>query len=610
MKTSRKINIDKIVSDCRKIAVDHIKNWKPSNEEWDVIQGAAYLRLSTDEQVLVEKGSLEQQVHLAISEADARSKQHRVNYKIVSFYIEAGISGQKEKRKEFITLKRNIQKGHYKFVVFKEIARIARDGLIWKQFFKLCQEKRCEVVIRGLPIDPNDPASILQLDILAAFAEYEAKVTSKRIRESVLSAMLNNGKFNSTHHVLGLDPVEINGRKQPGFYKPNTEELKIVTWIMEVFLRYGSHNKVLEECEKRGVLNKNGKPFGRHSLITLLTNPKYVGKWFLNPENEDSSQERLPAREQYHEIDLPHGQVVALDLWNKVQKKVSELAASTGKHKNGDNRIYPLSGGMLRYQDGSHFFGYSGNGNSKTSFYYRNKAHRFNIKAQVIEQDAVKVVGQIVKNSPEFQAAIKKYGSDVQDRIQFLQGQLAKLDVESSTIKSQKKEYLENLRMLLQNCTDSEEISAIKDGFKDHLLEVSSRQKSVEAQITAITRELQESKTSKFSWDDIGNQAERVFQIVSDNDPLALKNAYRVLFNEVTVGPEDKMGVRPVTYVLSQPHMDEYGARSEMVETPGVEPGSESNPPPESTCLGCVLDWISGVHKQTSQILRRPLFHS
>ena len=48
--------------------------------------------------------------------------------------------------------------------------------------FRLCQQYDCEICIRGLPFNPNDPASILQLDQLAAFAEFESRTTSKRVK--------------------------------------------------------------------------------------------------------------------------------------------------------------------------------------------------------------------------------------------------------------------------------------------------------------------------------------------------------------------------------------------------------------------------------------------
>ena len=55
----------KVVADCRGLAEQHIRSWQPFNKEWPTIEGAVYLRLSDDTQVAVERGSLEQQIHIA-----------------------------------------------------------------------------------------------------------------------------------------------------------------------------------------------------------------------------------------------------------------------------------------------------------------------------------------------------------------------------------------------------------------------------------------------------------------------------------------------------------------------------------------------------------------
>ena len=59
----------KVVSDCKSISSNYVKRWKPVNSSWPTIEGAVYLRLSDNSQVAVERGSLEQQIHIAISEA-------------------------------------------------------------------------------------------------------------------------------------------------------------------------------------------------------------------------------------------------------------------------------------------------------------------------------------------------------------------------------------------------------------------------------------------------------------------------------------------------------------------------------------------------------------
>ena len=68
----------KVVSDCKLLADDYVKKWKPVNLEWETIEGGVYLRLSDNAQVAVERGSLEQQIHIAISEAQYRSEQEKI----------------------------------------------------------------------------------------------------------------------------------------------------------------------------------------------------------------------------------------------------------------------------------------------------------------------------------------------------------------------------------------------------------------------------------------------------------------------------------------------------------------------------------------------------
>ena len=134
--------------------------------------------------LVLKKVSLEQQIHLAIAEAVSRSNEDHINYRIIKFFIEPGISGTSDKRPQLQMMQRDIARRKYGFVVFKEIARIARDSLIWKNFFRLCIEYDCEIFIRGLPFNPNDPTALMQIDLLASFAAYESQTTSKRTRES------------------------------------------------------------------------------------------------------------------------------------------------------------------------------------------------------------------------------------------------------------------------------------------------------------------------------------------------------------------------------------------------------------------------------------------
>jgi DNA invertase Pin-like site-specific DNA recombinase len=564
------MDVDKAVKECREIANQYLKNWKMTDPKWKTVEGCAYLRLSTDEQVLVEKGSLEQQVYMAIQETESRSKQKSKNYKITHFYIEPGVSGRKSDRKEFLSMKRAIRLNQFGFVAFKEISRIARDSQLWKEFFNLCHQKNCEVIIRGLPIDPNDPSQILQLDILAVFAEYEAQVTAKRIRESVFSAMITSGKFNSTHQILGLDPLVVNAVRKVGFYTANEKQLNTVKWIMETFVKYGSHQKTLEVCAEHGVVNADGRPFKRHSLINLLTNTRYIGKWHLNKENKTIEQDSLPEHRRYHEIDLPHGTLIPLDLWVSVQKTIAETTGNMGKI-NRVTRIYPLSGGILKLSDGSTFKGTAGTGSGKDSrcYYYYNEKNKIRVRCEIFEDNIKEVVGKIINNSPELQKAIIIAGKETQDNIQIIAERVEEAKRAVSRKEIEKSQYFKNLQTLLKDEQDQSQIAFIKNEFKEVTSNLNTEIQTLKAQLTETAKSMSALKENSFSWGDISKHAKKVQELLLEKDPQALKRAYHSLFKEIIVGLEDKQGKRTLTYVLKNhpgSFEDEYRLNVGMVE--------------------------------------------
>ena len=109
--------------------------------------------------------------------------------------------------------------------------------------------------------------------------------------------------------------------------------------------------------------------FTRSSLRTLLTNPRYIGKWYRNKRNEDKRQNKLMPYERFAEVELEHGCVIDKGLWQRVQDKVKELDKSRAQ---ATKSCYPLTG-LLVFNDGSRFTGSSAWGRTQKSTYYHNK---------------------------------------------------------------------------------------------------------------------------------------------------------------------------------------------------------------------------------------------
>jgi DNA invertase Pin-like site-specific DNA recombinase len=544
----RKAVIDRVIATCRNLADRYVAEWKPLNYEWETAVGCAYLRLSDDNQVVVDKGSMEQQVNIVVSEVVSRSNTDKINYRITKFFIEPGITGRDDRRPEFQMMQREIKRGQHRFVVIKELSRIARNARLWKEFFQLCIEKNTEVMIRGFPFNPNDPTSILQLDILAVFAEYESNVNSKRLRESNFSAMITSGKFNSTHLVLGLDQLTINGVAKVGFYVANPEEIKIVEWVMTTFVRYESYQKTLEEIERHQILNKNGRTFKKHSLDTLLTNLKYIGKWIVNEDNKDKPQNKLMAYERFEEIDLPHGCVIDKKLWDQVQVAIAHIAGQ--KYKNTNIRkVYPLSG-LLRYKDGTPFHGTGAWGRTTHMNYYHNATRGIRIAAEVLENDAKRAASEIISGSPAMQDAIRRRCSEVDQGTRLLAHQEQKLVAVLEEMRQEREHLDRRLDFILREPLPAAEETSFRDEYRGKLTAIIEQTQKTQQGLTAIRDKKQELNSDSFDLRQIGPHAKKVLDLIGANDPVALKASYRELFETIVIGDLDKDGKRELEYVL------------------------------------------------------------
>jgi hypothetical protein len=370
---------------------------------------------------------------------------------------------------------------------------------------------------------------------LAAFAEYESNLISKRTREINYSAMVSSGKFNSTHKVLGLDQRVVNGEEKVGFYVANDDELKIVTWIMETFLKYSSYQKVLEECLKYEIINKTGKPFKLNSLRTLLTNKKYVGVWVINLKNKEKNQDRLMPYDRYQEIELPHGELLDRELWDRVQERVESIRGRNGKNTR-INRVYPLQG-ILKVYDGTNFHGTSGTPGHKDSsrkvFYYYHKSTG-SIRADVLESEVTSVVTKIIKNSKEVQTAIVRRGADVKSTIEQIGEQKSKIRNRIESLKLEKKKSYRRLDFLLDT-DDIQMANEFREEFKNTNKEISNKISTYEMKLAEMDNLESDLDEDSFDWKKVGESADKVQSLLAEKDPVALKTSYKQLFKAIYV---------------------------------------------------------------------------
>lgn len=524
---------EQILEDCRAIAREYINNWQPIDPLKPIIDGAAYIRLSTNEQLNVAKGSLEQQVNITYEEMQTKSVRDQVNYRIREFFIEKAISGQRADRPEFLRMRRELKRKKYGFVTTKEVSRLARRQSLFTEFLEELQELEVKLIIPGFPIDPNDPNQRFMIQQVAGFAEWEALNSGKRIAMNNRAALKNNGKFNSTHKVLGLD-------RKPGtvgFYSVNEDEQKTVEFIFQSFILLRSEEKVLETLREKNILNKGQCAFTRASLHRLLKNKKLIGEWQIKDKSGTT------------DIKLPHGSIIPLSLWDQVQ---GILATRKSRNRlNRTQRIYFLSG-ILQSSDGTFFRGFSGTGRNEKFFYYRNDDKKVCIPARDLELLAFDAIRDVVDGSNEIQKAVIRYRDQLVGRQSELELRKVKLSRDLEEIKAERALHAKAISKLLNSSEETDQILVIE--LKNAIAELQKKERQYQDLLDDLyveERSLKEKGT--FTWDSFVKRLPQIADQLYQKEPKLLKGLLASFFRKIVVEPINDDGYYPVTFFISDP---------------------------------------------------------
>lgn len=538
--TEKQKALQRIEKECEEVIKKHEKTplLFPKSQ---TIESACYTRLSTEDH-LIGSDSIISQIEFGITQAKNKSLKEKKNYKISKFFIEKGISGRTDNRPEFIKLKDAIKNDEVKCVFVKELPRIARNTILVKEFFNLAHKHQCLIEIPGFPADPNDPASILFIDMFAALGEFESNTTSRRSRQNIHTSLLNRGKQNQTLPFLGLDPLTVNGQKKPGLYQVNKTEIKTVEKIMKLFNRYRSYQETLRKCEEKGYLNKGNIPFTKHTLSTLLSNKRYIGKWAINERNKDKDQSLLSDFDKHHEVDLPHGCVIDIELWNEVQETREQIQKKT--NRNGrSHRIYPLSS-LILTEKGNQFIGSSGTSRTGSRhFYYKCPKDKITLNAEMIEERAKDILADIISKTPNMISSINSFLGDVDSNQKEISNLIKENKDRLENIKKEKMKLDRRLDFLLEDA-DEKEIKEFKSEYKKEDKRIKEELFRCKEYIKTLEETYNKNKVNNFTLKPIQDVAKKAIQSIEENDPTALKAVYRLLFEQIIVSDLNNEGVR------------------------------------------------------------------
>lgn len=141
---------------------------------------AIYARVSTEEQ------NPETQIQLCKKHCEAKG------YEVFNTYTDI-ISGAKQSRPAFDLLLLHMRQYYFKTIVVTKLDRIGRSLQHLISLFEEFKSKGVEFIAVTQNIDTTTAAGKLQMQIMAAFAEFERNIISERTKEALKFAK-NVGK--------------------------------------------------------------------------------------------------------------------------------------------------------------------------------------------------------------------------------------------------------------------------------------------------------------------------------------------------------------------------------------------------------------------------------
>lgn len=226
---------------------------------------AIYARVSTEHEAQL--SALENQVQYY----DNIMAQHP-NWILYDRYIDEGITGTStKKRKNFMRMMEDADKGCFDLVITREVSRFARNTVDTLQETRNLKRKGIEVWFTEDNIwTMNDEDGELRLTIMATLAQNESKKTSLRVKAGQMVSFQNAIPYGNGN-ILGYDRV---GKE----YVINPEQAETVRMIYDLYLSGLGERAITYELEKIGRKTSTGKTTWFCSYIgRILNNAFYSG---------------------------------------------------------------------------------------------------------------------------------------------------------------------------------------------------------------------------------------------------------------------------------------------------------------------------------------------
>lgn len=264
--------------------------------------GAAYIRVSTDEQIELSPDSQLKEI----------KKYADINDIIIPeefIFIDEGISGKfAKKRPEFMRMIGVSKTKPKPFDIillwkFSRFARNRQDSIVYKSMLR--KDYNIDVISITEALS-NDPTSILVEALLEAMDEYYSINLAQEVKRGMNEKFSRGGVVTAPPfgYRMGQDCFEIDQKSAP-----------IVKMIFSDFINGMPTRQIAIKLNNMGIRSKRGNTFENRTVEYILSNPVYIGKLRRNPNGIDK-HDRFHRGEDVVVVDGEHTPLIDLETFN------------------------------------------------------------------------------------------------------------------------------------------------------------------------------------------------------------------------------------------------------------------------------------------------------
>ena len=196
-------------------------------------------------------------------------------------YEDEGFSGKNLNRPDFQRLMQDAAKKKLRAVVVYRLDRISRNIGDFAGLITRLSELGVEFVSIREQFDTTTPMGRAMMYIASVFSQLERETIAERIRDN-LQELAKTGRWlggvpPTGYRSRSVTTVTVEGRqKKSCSLELIPEEAERVMTVYGIFLKTESLTATEACLEEKGILTKNGRPFRRFAIRSMLRNPVYL----------------------------------------------------------------------------------------------------------------------------------------------------------------------------------------------------------------------------------------------------------------------------------------------------------------------------------------------